>query len=234
MSLRLLCVKLISLECKPIFVWSFNEFSFQNGNGQLYSKSSWTILIGIFFLCQVILRNEVMASCCCRIEIKFSYFPCAGIVLSQWDIFSLWFFRFFFIEKINLNKQTFCPPLFTSILTAVFIQFLLMLWIFSIFDVINSWLYNFIHRNAKIENRIRLNHYSNWLLLFANGFFCIRLNSSRYSWFQFSMNHHVNEKKLHSSVQYHESFKKWILFKRLNRLQFVTGKCKKSFRFLCS
>lgn len=103
MSLRLLCVKLISLECKPIFVWSFNEFSFQNGNGQLYSKSSWTILIGIFFLCQVILRNEVMASCCCRIEIKFSYFPCAGIVLSQWDIFSLWFFRFFY--RKNKSQQ---------------------------------------------------------------------------------------------------------------------------------
>lgn len=174
----------------------------------------------------------MLVSCCCRIGIKFSYFPlinsmCWNRVVSMGHFFPL-IFLFFFIKKINLNKQTFCPPLFTSILTAVFIQFLLMLWISSIFDVINSWLYNFIHRNAKIENRIRLNHYSNWLLLFANGFFCIRLNSSRYSWFQFSMR---MRKKLHSCVQYHESLKKWILFKRLNRLQFVTGKCKKKLPF---
>lgn len=69
----------------------------------------------------------------------------------------------------------------------------------SIYDVINSWLFIFIHWFDEIENRIR----SKWLLLFVNLFFHYSLGfiSSRC----ISIRHDLSKKRS-SFVQYLESF----------------------------
>lgn len=123
--------------------------------------------------------------CCIWAEIQFicrSSISYKGIILSQWDRRK----NDFKFSYQSCKNYFFYLSLFISILDIELLcRFLLGLFrsLNSIFDVINSWLFIFIHWSDEIENRIR----SKWLLLFASFFFIIRSDSSRQDVFQFYM-----------------------------------------------